>query len=83
MLKIILVVGTKLQLIITKMGVETFKQNRVIKGSFVVKPDNHLFWFGRPDWLLHLLQFVLIQVLKSVSLYICPSFELSTYNYLD
>lgn len=60
-LVIILVVGTKLQLIITQMGLESYKQNPVIRGTFVVKPNNDLFWFGRPHWLLHLLQFVLIQ----------------------
>ncbi|PON44433.1 Mlo-related protein [Parasponia andersonii] len=60
-LGIVLVVGAKLQVIITKMCVETFKQNPVIRGSFIVKPNNDLFWFGRPGWLLHLIQFVLIQ----------------------
>ncbi|XP_062105912.1 MLO-like protein 12 isoform X2 [Humulus lupulus] len=60
-LGIALIVGAKLQVIITKMCVETHKENPVIRGSFVVKPNDDLFWFGRPDWLLHLIQFILIQ----------------------
>ncbi|KAL5573613.1 hypothetical protein UlMin_023210 [Ulmus minor] len=60
-LVIVLVVGAKLEVVITQMCLESFKQNPVIRGSFVVKPNDDLFWFGRPDWLLPLLQFVLIQ----------------------
>uniref|UniRef100_A0A803QJM3 MLO-like protein n=1 Tax=Cannabis sativa TaxID=3483 RepID=A0A803QJM3_CANSA len=60
-LGIALMVGAKLQVIITKMCVETHKENPVIRGSFIVKPNDDLFWFGRPHWLLHLIQFILIQ----------------------
>ncbi|KAK6252879.1 hypothetical protein QUC31_014599 [Theobroma cacao] len=60
-LVIILIVGTKLQVIITKMCVESHKNSSVVRGSFHVKPGDELFWFGRPKWLLHLLQLVLIQ----------------------
>ncbi|KAI4322730.1 hypothetical protein L6164_022397 [Bauhinia variegata] len=60
-LVISLIVGTKLQVIITKMCVESCKENPVVKGTLLVKPNDHYFWFGRPDWLLHLIQFILIQ----------------------
>ncbi|XP_004308899.1 PREDICTED: MLO-like protein 12 [Fragaria vesca subsp. vesca] len=60
-LLIVLLVGTKLQVVITKMCAESCKENPVIRGSFVVKLNDDLFWFGKPNWLLHLLQFVLIQ----------------------
>ncbi|XP_024923185.3 MLO-like protein 12 [Ziziphus jujuba] len=60
-LVIVLVVGAKLEVIISKMCIESFKDNPVIRGSFIVKPKDDLFWFGRPNWLLNLLQFVLIQ----------------------
>ncbi|KAI5338333.1 hypothetical protein L3X38_017604 [Prunus dulcis] len=59
-LLIVLVVGAKLEMIITKMCVESCK-NPVIRGCLVVKLNDDLFWFGRPHWLLHLIQFVLIQ----------------------
>ncbi|XP_062006360.1 MLO-like protein 12 [Rosa rugosa] len=60
-LLIVLLVGTKLQVVITKMCAESCKKNPVIRGSFKVELNNDLFWFGQPHWLLHLLQFVLIQ----------------------
>ncbi|CAL9010832.1 unnamed protein product [Prunus brigantina] len=59
-LLIVIVVGAKLEMIITKMCVESCK-NPVIRGRLVVKLNDDLFWFGRPHWLLHLIQFVLIQ----------------------
>ena len=62
LLKIILVVGTKLGVVITKMCLASSNENNVIQGTFLVKPHDDLFWFGKPKWLLHLLQFVLFQV---------------------
>ncbi|XVF02069.1 hypothetical protein REPUB_Repub04eG0144400 [Reevesia pubescens] len=43
------------------MCVESCKNSSVVRGSFLVKPKDELFWFGRPKWILHLLQLVLIQ----------------------
>ncbi|KAL4273795.1 hypothetical protein GQ457_13G006280 [Hibiscus cannabinus] len=60
-LVIILLVGAKLQVIITKMCVDSNKNSSVVRGSFVVKPNDEYFWFSRPKWLLHLLQLVMIQ----------------------
>ncbi|KAK8648108.1 hypothetical protein V6N13_128870 [Hibiscus sabdariffa] len=37
------------------------KNSSVVRGSFVVKPNDEYFWFSRPKWLLHLLQLVMIQ----------------------
>ncbi|KAG2397146.1 MLO-like protein [Vigna angularis] len=56
-----LLAGTKLQVIITKMCVDSCKANPVIKGSLLVTPSDAHFWFHRPEWLLHLLKFILIQ----------------------
>lgn len=61
-LKVALLAGTKLQVIITKMCVDSCKEKSVIKGSLLVTPSDAHFWFHRPEWLLHLLKFILIQV---------------------
>lgn len=63
-MQIILMVGTKLQVIITKMGLRLFQASggEVVKGVPVVEPDDHFFWFNRPSLLLHLINFVLFQV---------------------
>ncbi|XP_059065789.1 MLO-like protein 10 isoform X3 [Cryptomeria japonica] len=56
---IVLLVGTKLQVIITKMAVEIQARHAVVKGLPVVKPSNEHFWFGRPQLVLFLIHFVL------------------------
>ncbi|GMI94722.1 MILDEW RESISTANCE LOCUS O 6 [Hibiscus trionum] len=57
----ILVVGTKLQVIITKMGLRIQERGEVVKGVPVVQPGDDLFWFNRPRLLLYLINFVLFQ----------------------
>lgn len=61
-LQIILLVGTKLQVIITKMAIQIMERGDVVKGVPVVRPRDNLFWFNRPDLLLFLIHFVLFQV---------------------
>ncbi|XP_057748844.1 MLO-like protein 6 isoform X1 [Arachis stenosperma] len=53
--------GTKLQVVITNMCVDSVKEKAVIKGTILVKPNDDYFWFGRPEWLLYLIQFILLQ----------------------
>ncbi|XP_027348183.1 MLO-like protein 12 [Abrus precatorius] len=60
-LVVALLAGTKLQVVITKMCVDSCKENPVIKGTLLVRPNDDYFWFHRPEWLLHLLKFILIQ----------------------
>ena len=61
-LQIVLLVGTKLQVIIIKMAVEIQARHAVVKGLPVVKPSNEHFWFGRPQLVLFLIHFVLFVV---------------------
>ncbi|XP_051130577.1 MLO-like protein 6 isoform X2 [Andrographis paniculata] len=58
---IILLVGTKLQVIITMMGLRFQKRGEIVKGAPVVQPGDNLFWFNRPRLLLYLIQFVFFQ----------------------
>ncbi|XP_054801090.1 MLO-like protein 2 [Prosopis cineraria] len=58
---IILVVGAKLQTIITQMGLRIAERGDVVKGAPVVEPGDELFWFNRPRFLLNLMHFVLFQ----------------------
>ncbi|KAL2507531.1 MLO-like protein 6 [Forsythia ovata] len=59
---IILLVGTKLQVIITKMGIRIQERGEVVKGVPVVEPGDDLFWFNRPRFILYLINFVLFQM---------------------
>ncbi|KAL8193261.1 hypothetical protein R6Q57_026842 [Mikania cordata] len=58
---IVLLVGTKLQVIITKMGLKIQERGEVVKGVPVVHPHDDLFWFNCPRLLLYLVNFVLFQ----------------------
>ncbi|KAI3995177.1 hypothetical protein MKX01_031979 [Papaver californicum] len=58
---IILLVGTKLQVIITRMGLRIQEKGDVVKGVPVVQPADDLFWFSRPRLILYLIHFVLFQ----------------------
>ncbi|TXG73877.1 hypothetical protein EZV62_002456 [Acer yangbiense] len=60
-LVVILLVGTKLHVIITKMGLRIQEGGEVLKGVPVVQPGDHLFWFNRPRLILYLINFVLFQ----------------------
>ncbi|XP_047976438.1 MLO-like protein 6 [Salvia hispanica] len=58
---VILVVGTKLQVIISKMALRIQERGEVVKGVLVVQPGDDLFWFNRPRLVLYLINFVLFQ----------------------
>ncbi|KAJ9159953.1 hypothetical protein P3X46_025402 [Hevea brasiliensis] len=60
-LVIILVVGAKLQVIITQMALRIQERGDVVKGAPVVQPGDDLFWFGRPRFILFLIHLVLFQ----------------------
>ncbi|XP_027367151.1 MLO-like protein 2 isoform X2 [Abrus precatorius] len=58
---IILLVGTKLQMIITNMALRIQDRGEVVKGAPVVEPGDKLFWFNRPQLVLSLIHLVLFQ----------------------
>ncbi|KAK6939103.1 Mlo-related protein [Dillenia turbinata] len=64
---ILLLVGTKLELIIMDMAQQIQNRTTVIKGAPIVEPSNKYFWFNRPDWILLLLHFTLFEYEFGVS----------------
>ncbi|CAH2047898.1 unnamed protein product [Thlaspi arvense] len=74
---VILIVGTKLQVIITKLGLLIQEKGGVVKGTPLVQPGDHLFWFGRPRFILFLIHLVLFTVYNSHTLLLPSS---SGYN---
>lgn len=58
-LLIVLVLGAKLEVIVANMARQINEQNSVIRGTPLVQPNDNLFWFGRPKFVLHLLHFTL------------------------
>ncbi|EEF39797.1 Protein MLO, putative [Ricinus communis] len=61
-LVMLLLVGTKLQGIITLMCLDSHDKSHVVRGTLLVRPSDHFFWFGWPKLLLHLIHFILFQV---------------------
>ncbi|XP_009369784.2 MLO-like protein 8 isoform X2 [Pyrus x bretschneideri] len=58
---IILLVGTKLQAILTKMAIEITERHAVVQGIPLVQGSDKYFWFGRPQLILNLIHFALFQ----------------------
>ncbi|PWA48037.1 seven transmembrane MLO family protein [Artemisia annua] len=58
-LAIVLVLGTKLQVIVAKMALRLKEQNKVIIGAPLVTPNDELFWFSNPQFVLTLLHYTL------------------------
>ncbi|KAG6744095.1 hypothetical protein POTOM_052804 [Populus tomentosa] len=65
---VILSVSTKLQVVITQMGLR-IQGTQVVQGTPVVQPADDLFWFNHPRLLLYLINFVLFQVSLCISIY--------------
>lgn len=60
-LVILLLVGTKLEVVIMEMAKEIQDKATVIKGAPVVEPSDRFFWFNRPGWVLFLIHLTLFQ----------------------
>ncbi|XP_059068874.1 MLO-like protein 2 [Cryptomeria japonica] len=58
---ILLIMGTKMKVIITKMALHSQDRNPIEQEAPVVKPNNQLFWFGKPRLILRLIHFTLFQ----------------------
>ncbi|KAK3028172.1 hypothetical protein RJ639_038696 [Escallonia herrerae] len=67
---IVLVLGTKLEVIVAKMALQLKDQNTVIVGAPVVQPNDDLFWFGHPQFVLTLLHFTLFMNAFELSFFI-------------
>ncbi|KAG6765239.1 hypothetical protein POTOM_029265 [Populus tomentosa] len=76
-LAVILSIGTKLQVIITQMGLRIQERGDVVKGAPVVQPGDDLFWFGRPRFLLFLIHLVLFQNAFQIAFFIWSVYEFS------
>ena len=72
-------VGAKLQVIITKLGLSIQDRGDVVKGAPVVQPGDDLFWFGRPRFLLFLIHVVLFTVILLRLCLFMDSFNLPTF----
>ncbi|MCO5605999.1 hypothetical protein L7F22_060185 [Adiantum nelumboides] len=64
---LILAIGTKLQHIITKMAIHFNDRNALTVGMPNVEPNDKLFWFHRPRFILYCIHFILFQNALEIS----------------
>ncbi|KAH0863788.1 hypothetical protein HID58_080999 [Brassica napus] len=62
---VVLIVGTKLQVIITKLGLRILEKDNVVRGCPMVQPGDDLFWFDNPSIMLFFIHLVLFTILCS------------------
>ncbi|PON33101.1 Mlo-related protein [Parasponia andersonii] len=74
-LVIILLVGTKLELIMMEMAQEIQDRTTVVKGAPIVEPSNKYFWFNRPEWILLLIHFTLFQNAFQMAIFLWTWYE--------
>ncbi|XP_051145165.1 MLO-like protein 4 [Andrographis paniculata] len=67
---LVLLVGTKLQHVVSLLALEMTEQRGASNGT-QVKPSDDLFWFGKPEILLRLIQFISFQ----------NAFEMATFTW--
>ncbi|XP_010264740.1 PREDICTED: MLO-like protein 3 [Nelumbo nucifera] len=72
---IVLVLGTKLEVIVTRMALQLKDQNIVIKGAPMVQPNDNFFWFSNPRFVLTLLHFTLFMNAFEFSFFIWVTIE--------
>uniref|UniRef100_M4ERK0 MLO-like protein n=1 Tax=Brassica campestris TaxID=3711 RepID=M4ERK0_BRACM len=73
-------VGTKLQVIITKLGLLIQEKGDIVKGMPLVQPGDHLFWFGRPRFILFLVHLVLFTNAFQLAFFAWTTYEFKLKN---
>ncbi|MQL81619.1 hypothetical protein Taro_014081 [Colocasia esculenta] len=72
---VILLIGTKLQVIITRMAIQIMDRGDVVKGVPLVQPTDDHFWFRRPQLVLYLIHFVLFQNAFQLAFFVWSWYE--------
>nr|GLL32373.1 MLO-like protein 9 [Ipomoea trifida] len=71
----LLVVGTKLQAIITQMALEIEERHAVVQGIPLVQVSDRYFWFSKPKLVLHLIHLTLFQNAFDITYFLWNSYE--------
>ncbi|XP_047163156.1 MLO protein homolog 1-like [Vigna umbellata] len=74
-LVILLLVGTKLELIIMEMAQEIQDRTTIVRGVPIVEPNNKYFWFNRPQWITFLIHFTLFENAFQIAFFLWSWYE--------
>ncbi|GLU19022.1 hypothetical protein SLE2022_352920 [Rubroshorea leprosula] len=72
---IVLVLGTKLQVIVARMALKIQQESSVIKGAPLVQPNDDLFWFSHPKFVLTLMHYTLFMNAFEFSFFIWVTWQ--------
>ncbi|KAL8135819.1 hypothetical protein AgCh_010433 [Apium graveolens] len=74
-INILVMVGTKLELVIMDMAQQIHDQAIIVRGSPMVQPSDDFFWFHRPQWILFLIHLTLFQNAFQMAFFLFTLFE--------
>ncbi|KAJ8772615.1 hypothetical protein K2173_027792 [Erythroxylum novogranatense] len=74
-LVILLMVGTKLEMVIMEMAKKFQEKSSVVLGAPLVEPNNKYFWFNRPHWILLLIHYTLFLNAFQMSFFMWTLYE--------
>ncbi|XP_024973974.1 MLO protein homolog 1-like [Cynara cardunculus var. scolymus] len=74
-LLILLLVGTKLELVIMEMAQQIQDKATIVRGAPVVEPSNKFFWFNSPKLVLFLIHFTLFQNAFQMAFFLWTVYE--------
>ncbi|KAL8240027.1 hypothetical protein R6Q59_013382 [Mikania micrantha] len=74
-LVILLLVGTKLEVVIMEMAQQIQDKATIVRGAPVVEPTNKFFWFNAPQLVLFLIHFTLFQNAFQMAFFLWTVYE--------
>ncbi|KAF8403026.1 hypothetical protein HHK36_011121 [Tetracentron sinense] len=77
---IVLVLGTKLEVIVARMALQLKNQNSVIKGAPLVQPNDKLFWFSHPNFVLNLIHLTLFMNAFEIAFFIWVTLQFGLHS---
>ncbi|KAJ0561908.1 hypothetical protein HanRHA438_Chr06g0287491 [Helianthus annuus] len=79
-LVILLLVGTKLELVIMEMAQQIQDKATIVRGAPVVEPTNKFFWFNNPQLVLFLIHFTLFQNAFQMAFFLWTVYEFGIHS---
>ncbi|GKB02096.1 MLO protein homolog 1-like protein [Tanacetum coccineum] len=74
-INILLLVGTKLELVIMEMAQQIQDKATIVRGAPVIEPSNKFFWFNNPQLVLFLIHFTLFQNAFQMAFFLWTVYE--------
>ncbi|PWA95508.1 MLO-like protein [Artemisia annua] len=77
---ILLLVGTKLELVIMEMAQQIQDKATIVRGAPVIEPSNKFFWFNNPQLVLFLIHFTLFQNAFQMAFFLWTVYEFGIHS---